>query len=475
MSPASAACNSLDTTNPHPSHGLSIDDLSEQNRLLAILIYVIIHFFGDIKKIFSGITDHRAPGKITYQVGELAFATILMFMCGQGARRQIGCLLRGGRSKEQSRELFGAANCPHGDTVNDAFALMNPAEFQTVLCWMVFSLIRKKALYSYRLGNRYFVIALDGTRTLTRNTPHCSKCLTTESQSGKITYYHMVVEAKLVTPDGLAIPLFTEFVENAGKASKQDCELKAFYRIAAQLKAHFPRLLIMATIDGLFACGPVFRLCNENGWKFMVVLKDGKLPTVNQEFESLSALQPENRLTYRRLDGKTRVKQCFRWVNGIEYTDTEKAEHTVDVLECIETQEKDTGEVTEKKYKWVTNMRITHRNVIELANDGGRLRWKIENEGFNVQKNGGYGLTHEYSKNNNSAKIFHILMQIAHLLMQLLTRGSLMRRWFPGGMGSLKNVSFRLLEAWRNAHLPGGMLQWITGWRLQIRFCPDTS
>jgi len=120
-------------------------------------------------------------------------------------------------------------------------------------------------------------------------------------------------------------------------------------------------------------------------------------------------------------------------------------------------------------------MGVSARNVIELANDGGRLRWKIENEGFNVQKNGGYGLTHEYSKNDNSAKIFHILMQIAHLLMQLFTRGSLIRQWFPKGMGSVKNVGFRLLEAWRNAHIPGGMLQWITQWRLQIRFCPDTS
>ncbi|MFH0823154.1 MAG: hypothetical protein V2B18_10425, partial [Pseudomonadota bacterium] len=169
------------------------------------------------------------------------------------------------------------------------------------------------------------------------------------------------------------------------------------------------------------------------------------------------------------------VIQPFRWVNGIEYTDTENTEHTVDVLECIETREEPSGKVTVKKFRWLTNMRVSDRNVIELANNGGRLRWKIENEGFNVQKNGGYRLTHEYSKNDNSAKIFHILMQIAHLLMQLLTRGSLMRRGFPGGMGSLKNVGIRLLEAWRNAHIPGGMLQWITQWRLQIRLCPDTS
>ena len=33
-------------------------------------------------------------------------------------------------------------------------------------------------------------------------------------------------------------------------------------------------------------------------------------------------------------------------------------------------------------------------NFLEISNHGGRLRWKIENEGFNVQKNGGFGLEH---------------------------------------------------------------------------------
>lgn len=477
MSPASAAVESLDTTDSFASHGFSpaeLHELREQTRLLAIFFYGVFHFFGDITKMFSGITERRDPRRVTYQVNELAFAAILMFMCGLKARRQIGFLLRGGPCADKFREIFNAADCPHGDTINDAFALMNPAQFQNLLFWMVDGLIRKKVFYPYRLLDRYYVIAIDGTWTLKRKKRHCSRCLT-QTHNGKTTYYHMVLEAKLVTPDGFAIPLFTEFVENSGADSKQDCERKAFYRMADKLKAYFPRLPILLTIDGLFACGPVFEVCREHGWKFMVVLKDGSLPTVNREFESLSALQPENRLTHRVSDGKSRVEQCLRWVNGIEYTDTQKREHTVDVIECMETRTYATGVSDTKKHRWVTNVPVSQRNVVRLSNEGGRLRWKVENEGFNVQKNGGYGLTHEYSKSENSAKIFHILMQIAHLWMQLLVKGSLIRRWFPRGMGSVKNVGFRLLEAWRNAHMPGGMLQWITQWRFQIRFSPDTS
>jgi len=473
MSPASAAVSSSHITDSGGEHVLSPGELAEQARLLAMLLYVVHHLFGDLKKVFSQITDPRRPDKTTYAVEELAFTAIFMFLCGLKARRQIGILLRHPMTHDVVQEVFRAGICPHGDTLNDAFGLMDPGEFQRVLCRMVFCLIRKKVLYPYRLLERYYVVAIDGTRTLTRKTRHCPRCLT-QTHGGKTTYYHMVVEAKVVTPDGFAIPIMTEFVENEDGNSKQDCELKAFYRLADKLKAYFPQLPLLLSLDSLFACGPVFHMCEQYGWKFMVVHKDGSIPTVTQEFESLSPLQPENRLTRRQANGNARKEQRFRWVNDINFKDTDNREHFLDVIECIETEEDGGGVGVTKRYRWVTNMGVTERNVVPLANDGGRPRWKVENEGFNVQKNGGYGLTHMYSMNENSAKIFHILMQIAHLWMQLLAKGGI-KRWFPGGMGSVKNVGFRLLEAWRNAQLPGGMRRWITQWRLQIRFCPDTS
>jgi len=90
---------------------------------------------------------------------------------------------------------------------------------------------------------------------------HCLHCLTRTHQ-GKTLYYHPVLEAKLVTPKGLVFSLMTEFIENPGdKVSKQDCELKAFYRMAERLKARFPRLPLLLSLDGLFAGGPTFNLC----------------------------------------------------------------------------------------------------------------------------------------------------------------------------------------------------------------------
>ena len=58
----------------------------------------------------------------------------------------------------------------------------------------------------------------------------------------------------------------------------------------------------------------------------------------------------------------------------------------------------------------------------------GRKRWKIENEGFNEQKNGTFCISHLCSRNENSLKIHYYFIQIAHILRQLLDNGSIMLR-----------------------------------------------
>jgi len=424
--------------------------------------------------LFSEVADPRNPNKITYPLASLAFAGVMMFLCRLEARRQIGLLLRNGPSVDKFQALFGVESFPHGDTLNEAFSKLVPDQVQDVICTLSRTLIRKKILYAYRLLDTYFVVSIDGTGTLSFSERHCPYCLT-RTQNGKTLYYHNVLEAKLVTPNGFALSLMTEFIENPGEnPTKQDCELKAFYRLAQRLKKQFPRLPILLTMDGLFAGGPTFDLSQRYGWKFMIVLKDHDLPSVNEEFVALSKLQPENQFSW--LTGKNaEVNQDLRWVEDISYVDSESKEHTLSVIECLETKPDHKGEKNTTKFKWVTNYKVSANNVTTLANDGGRIRWKVENEGFNVQKNGGYGLEHAYTNNPTSAKVFYFLLQIAHMLAQLLYKGDLLKKAFPAGFGSAKNLAFRLLEAWRNARLTTDAIETMLHPRFQIRFYFDTS
>jgi hypothetical protein len=442
--------------------------------LIEVTLATIEHFFGPPEAWLAGLDDPRDPGKITYPLPSLLFTGILMFLCHLGARRQVNHKLRGNAPAAANfAQLFGVETIPHGDTLNHTFAQLDPAQAQAKVTDLVEKLIRKKVLDRYRLFDRYWVIVIDGTGIYTFHERHCEHCLTRTSANGKTLYYHNVLEAKLVTYDGFAFSLLSEFIENPGpNPTKQDCELKAFYRLAARLKGRFPRLAICLTMDGLFAGGPTFQICADYDWRYVIVLKDGDLPSVHREFANLAPLEPDQRLRVQTVK-PTEITQEFCWVNEIDYRDTQRRDHQLNVLECLETKPVQDEIPHTTRFVWVTDFQLTKNNLRAVAQNAGRIRWKIENEGFNSQKRGGFELEHAYSRNEKAAKVFYFLLQIAHLFYQLIVAGSLLKKYFPQGFGSLKNFAFRLLEAWRNSLLSAPALALIRQLRCQIRL--DTS
>ena len=70
----------------------------------------------------------------------------------------------------------------------------------------------------------------------------------------------------------------------------------------------------------------------------------------------------------------------------------------------------------------MTDLAITDKNIKETINLG-RKRWKIENEGFNIQKNETFDIGHLYSKEETAIKVHYLMIQIAHIIRQLLEKG----------------------------------------------------
>jgi hypothetical protein len=459
------------------NRGGKLDHMFDQDKLeqLAIIdaaLGTTYHFFGGPAELFRPIHDPRTPELIIYPLEALGFTGMLMFLCRLEARRQIALMFRGnGPSAAKFQVLFAVEMCPHGDTLNAAFSRLDSDQVQESVTNMTRTLIRKKVLYDYRLLDRYFVIAMDGTGRLTFPERHCSHCLTA-THSGKTIYYHPVLEAKLVFSNGFAFSVMTQFIENPGEhPTKQDCELKAFYRLTKRLKRAFPRLPICLSLDSLFDCGPVMSICEDYGWKYMIVHKEQDIPYIHQEFEALLPLAPENH-RFVRTGPQLEIKQDYRWINDIAYLDSKNNEHAVGVLECLEQKPNSNEQLQTTRFRWVTNFKLKANTVIALANQGGRIRWKIENEGFNVQKNGGYDLEHAYTTDPIASKVFYLLLQMGHLIAQLIEMGSLFRQAFPGGVGSAKNIAFRLLEAWRNLRVDADRLQQLLDARRRIRFAP---
>ena len=103
------------------------------------------------------------------------------------------------------------------------------------------------------------------------------------------------------------------------------------------------------------------------------------------------------------------------------------------------------GKSQTNRFCWVTDIELTKRNLEEMIL-AGRGRWKIENEGFNNQKNGIYRIEHLNSRNSNAMKNHYLLTQIADILMQLYLA------WNPyikELKQSIKNTSSGLLESFR--------------------------
>lgn len=450
--------------------------MSEQKSLIQALARTIYHFFGDWKSLFKDVTDPRDPKKIKYPLEGLLTVGVLLYLFRLRARRQVNHQLRGnGPSEAKFEAWFDVETIPHGDTLDYAFKNLEVEEVQEVICGMIGKLIRKKVLYPWRLFDFYYRIAIDLTGVWTFSERHCEHCLTKKLNNGETLYYHPVLEAKLVAPNGFALSIMSEFVENPSEdVTIQDCELKAFYRLAERLIKRFPRLPICLLLDGLYANGPVMQLCEDNDWMYIIVLRDAKLLNLHHSYQAVLPWTPEN---HKRvlLGQQLEISQDYRWARNIEYEDSEGRIHKPNVLECLETtSDKDVeGGKKTTKFMWITNFTITTRNIDVIANEGGRLRWKIENEGFNEQKNADFELEHSYSEDEVATKVFYYLLQIAHILFQLIEKGSDFRKAFPNGVGGLRNIAYRLLEAWRNLRLSTTGFYSLYKGRYQIRF--DTS
>ena len=375
---------------------------------------------------FSRLPDPRKAQGKEYDIEEVLTGGLSLFLLKEGSRNQLNNHRKDGCFSEHYRHLFGM-KLPHSDTVNDVLEVLPNENLERVKMNSMSKLFEQKWLKKYRLSGKYYLVAVDATGVMNFEKRHCPHCLTKKSKTGKITYFHYVLEAKLITPGGHAISLASEWIENPeGEFDKQDCERKAFIRLAGKLKKQYPRLLICILADGLYPYENAFKICEDNGWKFIFVLKDNSLKTVREDLTLTLRRTPA--AAYFTAEKGWRITDEYRFQTGIEYHE----KYTLNWVQCIETRSKmkqkgTTTPLTQpeiSKFEYVTNIEPDRENVRTIA-CAGRLRWKIENEGFNTQKCGDYELEHKYClKSYNGLKNYYTLLQIAHAINQLMEKGN---------------------------------------------------
>ena len=387
-------------------------ELVKDKNLLKELIKIINKYFPMLNKLLDTLTDKRHKSYIKYGIRTLILTRIFALLCGITSMNEMNNSFN---KDEAITNLSSICNenlseLPDWQTIQDVIEQLNIEEIRNIRKYMVKSLIRSKMFDKYRY-NGAFQLLVDATGISSHDYNLNNNCIVKKSKNGVIKYHKQVLEAKIVVGN-IVISLDTEWIENADmktEKKKQDCEINAFKRMAPRIKKEYPKLKFIITGDALYATAPMLDICKDNGWHYIFNLKKKRLKQVYEEFEDDIKYMNETKIDHYFLSCSIKYKNHI--FNVIRYEETQLSK----------------GKEKLVTFNYITDLKVNDYKIESIVTMG-RRRWKIENEGFNEQKNGTFCISHLCSRNENALKIHYYFIQIAHIIRQLLDNGSIMLR-----------------------------------------------
>jgi hypothetical protein len=270
---------------------------------------------------------------------------------------------------------------------------------------------RGKALEEMVFLDGHYLLALDGTGYFSSQTIHCASCVHRVHRSGSITYTHQMLGAAIIHPDQrTVIPLMPEPIVHHDGTDKNDCERNAAKRFVGKLRQDHPHLKFIVTEDSLSSNAPHIETLQDHNLHYILGVKEGDHAYL---FQQVAAAAHAGRVTsYERHDRAAGLVHRVRFLNDVPLN-ASHAEVRVNFIEYWEI-----GQNKVQHFSWVTDLRVNKRNVFHLM-QGGRARWKIDNETFNTLKNQGYHFEHNYGHGEqNLSVVFAMLMMLAFLVDQ---------------------------------------------------------
>ena len=297
---------------------------------------------------------------------------------------------------------------PHGVTENEFLERPDPENLENIQKEIAYTMIRRKTFEDARVLKKWQVI-IDATELdegyRKKNDSYLSRCYNRGEEEFR-KYHRSVLEAKLYLGHNLVCSIASEpnenseeYIHQSEEKIKQDCESKAFIRLAGKIKKNFPRLPIIITADGLYVSQKVIQICMDNGWDYIIRYKEGCAPAIAREYEAL----PE----------KEKAGSEIEYQNQIMFQNTD-----VNLIYYIEKKIGADGKEKITEFAWITNIPITKSNAKKIVK-AGRNRWKIENQGFNRQKHWQGNIEHACSWNERAQKNHYLMEQIADFIKQL--------------------------------------------------------
>lgn len=134
---------------------------------------------------------------------------------------------------------------------------------------------------------------------------------------------------------------------------------------------------------------------------------------MNMPLNALGVKDPEQVVEQER--------RRYRWQNDLSYQGIH-FDGKVNVMDVLKRSE--AGD-WQRCRGYISNLRLKRERLTEIETLA-QQRWKIENQGFDIQKQHGYALEHVWCRDTNAMKVVYLLIQIAHMLNQLMLKVDLL-------------------------------------------------
>ena len=393
-------------------------------------------FCPELFSMFGEVADPRHQSYIEYSARTMLGTLYYKSIAGISSMQE---MTRTFNDEKVCKNLYGFMGeekktyLPHGVTENEFLERLDPVELEAIQQNVVYSLIRRKTFENARVMKKWQII-VDATELdegyQKKNDYYLSRCYNKGEDNEQFKYHRSVLEAKIYFGNNLVCSIASETIENSAEyvnqsdeTVKQDCESKAFVRLAAKIKKKFPRLPIIITADGLYASRTVMQICKEYHWDYIIRYKEGSAPSIAEEYRAL----PEKEFIGTDIEYQNEIMYYDFDVNLIYYREKRMAK----------------GESKTTEFAWITSIRITKSNARRIVR-AGRNRWKIENQGFNRQKHWQGNIEHACSFHERAQKNHYLMEQIADFMKQLYEHFFLEKN----GIKKLqKNISSELLAS----------------------------
>ncbi|MBF0319280.1 MAG: transposase family protein, partial [Nitrospirae bacterium] len=393
--------------------------------------------FGALRQAFSSIleqvSDHRENSKVEYSIHNVLMSAFAMMYFQDSSLLEFQKKMETGCRQNNLRTLFKVDSIPKDNQMRNVLDEVDTKEIEPIFDEYFYRLQRGKYLELYRFMDNSYLVSMDGSGYFGSDKICCPGCLRKEDKKGNVSYSHQIMQAVLMHPDmKQIIPLTPEEIRNTDGDKKQDCEISAGKRLITKIRKAHPKLKMIIVADSLHSKQPFIEHAKAKGMSYILAAKEGDHKLLMEWVNEQRLLKEVSRIEVKDHKGRTHV---YEWINKVLLNGNKE---TVWV-NYFEYWIMDGGRVAYHN-SWVTDMEIHEDNVEKLVK-GGRCRWKIENEAFNVLKNHGYHIDHNFGHGNKHLSMnFFLLNLLAFFFHQIFELSDVLYRQCREKFGSKRNL-----------------------------------